>query len=101
MSLAPCGQPVGRADGPHQRPGAAPIAAVKKGVLVKTVAIKVEDDVHARLLMIAELEGVTLTEVIRQAVEAHVGQLRGGDGLAAKAQSMLDAIDRESQSRKD
>ena len=67
---------------------------------MKTVAIKVEDDLHAQLLVVAQLEGVTLTEVIRHAVETHIEQLRKGNGLAAKAKGFLDAIDQEAKSRK-
>lgn len=67
---------------------------------MKTVAIKVDDDLHAQLVVVAQLEGVTLTDVIRQAVEGHIDRLRRGDGLAAKAKGFLDAIDQEAQTRK-
>jgi hypothetical protein len=68
---------------------------------MKTVAIKVEDDLHAQLLVVAQLEATTLTDVIRQAVEQYVEGLKSGDGLATKAQSLLDEIERDTASRRD
>ena len=68
---------------------------------MKTVAIKVEDDLHAQLLLVAQLEGTTLTDVIRQAVEQYVEGLKTGDGLAAKAKSLLDEIDRDVATRRE
>ena len=67
---------------------------------MKTMAIKVEDDLHAQMLLIAQLDGVTLTEVIRQAVEHHVEQLRSGGALAAKAEGLLAVIEQETASKK-
>lgn len=67
---------------------------------MKTVAIKVEDDLHAQLLVIAQLESTTLTDIIRSAVEGYVANLREGDGLAAKAQAVLAEIDQETATRK-
>lgn len=68
---------------------------------MKTVAIKVDDDLHAQLLLVAQLEGTTLTDVIRQAVEQYVEGLKGGDGLASKAQSLLDEIERDVATRRE
>lgn len=68
---------------------------------MKTVAIKVEDDLHAQMVLIAQLDGVTLTEVIRQAVENYVEQLRSGDGLAAKAEGLLAVIEQETATKKE
>ena len=67
---------------------------------LKTVAIKVTDELHAQLLIVAQLEGKSLTEVIRTAVEQYVEQLRTGDGLAARAQALLDEIEQETAGRK-
>lgn len=67
---------------------------------MKTVAIKVDDELHAQLMVVAQLEGVTLTEVIRKAVEAYVETLRTGDGLADKAKALLDEIEQENAAKK-
>lgn len=67
---------------------------------MKTVAIKVEDDLHTQLLLVAQLEGTTLTDVIRQAVEGHVEALRNGGGLAAKAETLMAEIEQETAARK-
>ena len=68
---------------------------------MKTVAIKVEGDLHAQLLLVAQLDGTTLTDVIRQAVEQYVEGLKAGDGLASKAQSLLDEIERDVATRRE
>lgn len=68
---------------------------------MKTVAIKVDDELHARLAIIAQLEGTTLTEVIRQAVVRHVETLQSGEELAARAQGLLEEIEQESASRRE
>jgi hypothetical protein len=67
---------------------------------VKTVAIKVEDDLHAQLLLVAQLQATTLTDVIRQAVETHVSQLIEGEELAAKAETLMAELDQEMAIRK-
>jgi len=67
---------------------------------MKTVAIKVDDELHAQLLLVAQLEGKTLTDVIREAVETYVAALRKGNGLAAKAKDLLEAIDSETAAKK-
>jgi hypothetical protein len=67
---------------------------------MKTVAIKVEDDVHARLLLMAQLSATSLTDVVRQAVDRYVADIGHSEDLAAKAQGLLDAIEEESLVRK-
>ena len=68
---------------------------------MKAIALRLDDDLHAQLQVIAQLQGVTLTELIRTAVETYLDQARRAPELAAKAQGVLDAIDAEAASRRD
>lgn len=68
---------------------------------MKTVAIKVDDALHAQLTAVAQLEGVTATELIRDAVIAHLEAKQADGSLAARAQAVLDEIDREAASKRE
>lgn len=68
---------------------------------MKTVAIKVDDALHAQLTAVAQLEGVTATELIRDAVVAHLEAKQADGSLAARAQAVLDEIDREAASKRE
>ena len=66
----------------------------------KTLAIRLDDDLHARLSVIAQLEGSTITDEIREAIEAHIERKRSGGELSAKAAGVLEDIEREAASRR-
>ena len=68
---------------------------------MKAIALRLDDDLHAQLQVIAQLQGVTLTELIRTAVETYLDQARQAPELAAKAQGVLDDIEAEAASRRD
>jgi predicted transcriptional regulator len=68
---------------------------------MKAIALRLDDGLHAQLQVIAQLQGVTLTELIRTAVETYLDQARQAPELAAKAQGVLDAIEAEAASRRD
>lgn len=67
---------------------------------MKTLAIRLDDDLHAQLNLVAKLQGVTVTEAIRTAIEAHVTQLAADPELSARAESVLAEIDREATERR-
>jgi hypothetical protein len=67
---------------------------------VKTLAIRLPDELHAQLVLVAQLDGVSLAEAIRRAVEAEITRRRDGGELAAQAQAALEAIEHEAASRK-
>ena len=67
---------------------------------MKTLAIRLEDELHLQLTVLAQLDGITITDAIRQAIEAYVGRLRDSDELSTKAQAMLDDIEREADTRR-
>lgn len=67
---------------------------------VKTLAIRLPDELHAQLVLVASLDGVSLAEAVRQAVEASITRRRDSGELAVQAQAALDDIDRETTARR-
>jgi predicted DNA-binding protein len=68
---------------------------------MKTLAIRLEDELHAQLSVLAQLEGITITEEIRQAIEAHLLAKRLQPDIASKAQAVLEDIERDAEARRD
>lgn len=52
---------------------------------MKTMAIRLEDDLHAQLNVIATLEGETITDIIRASIIAYIESRK--DALASKAEA--------------
>ncbi|MGH3525454.1 MAG: hypothetical protein ACRDU4_22155 [Mycobacterium sp.] len=68
---------------------------------VKTIAIRLESDLHAQLSLIAQLRGSTITDEIRQAIETHVSSIKASPELAGKAEGLLSEIEREAIARRE
>lgn len=68
---------------------------------VKTLAIRLEPDLHAQLSLIAQLRGNTITDEIRHALEAHLASVKDSPDLASMADSVLDDIEREAAARRE
>jgi predicted DNA-binding protein len=68
---------------------------------VKTLAIRLEPDLHAQLALIAQLRGSTITDEIRQAIEAHIAAVKASPDLAGRADSVLEEIEREAAARRE
>ena len=66
----------------------------------KTVAIRLDEDVHAQLAIIAQLADTSLTEEIRTAIEAHIDARRTSGELATKAGDALDDIEHDAATRR-
>jgi hypothetical protein len=66
---------------------------------VKTLAIRLEEDTHAQLSVLAQLRQSTITDEIRQAIVSHLHATKADPALSARAQAVLDEIERESQAR--
>lgn len=66
----------------------------------KTLAIRLDPQMHAQLQVIAQLRGSTITDEIRQAIEAHLDVQRSAEDLAAQASTALEEIDREAEARR-
>jgi predicted transcriptional regulator len=71
------------------------------GGKVKTLAIRLEPDVHAQLSLIAQLRSSTITDEIRQAIKSHITATKATPELAAKADAVLDDIEREAAARRE
>ena len=68
---------------------------------MKTLAIKLEDDVHGQLTAIAQLEEQPVTLLIKEAIEAFIESKRNQPELTSRAESLLEEIDREAAARRD
>ncbi len=67
---------------------------------VKTLAIRLENDIHLQLTLIAQLKNSTITEEIRQALAAHVAQAKANGDLVAQAEAAMAEIEREAAERR-
>lgn len=67
---------------------------------VKTLAIRLEPEQHAQLSLIAQLRGNTITDEIKQALEAHINVASSAPELAARAGGALDDIERDAAARR-
>jgi predicted DNA-binding protein len=67
---------------------------------MKTMAIRLEEDTSAQLTVLAQLEGTSVADLIRQAIERLIADKRSEGDLAGRAQAALADIDREALARK-
>jgi predicted DNA-binding protein len=67
---------------------------------VKTLAIRLPDELHAQLVLVASLEEQSLTDTIRQAIEELIERKRADGDLAAQAAKALEEMEQETQARK-
>ncbi|MFT3855120.1 MAG: CopG family transcriptional regulator [Ilumatobacteraceae bacterium] len=67
---------------------------------MKTLAIRLDDDLHARLSVLAQLSGSTITDEIRTAIDKHLETQAHNPELTGKAQAVLDDIERDAQARR-
>ena len=68
---------------------------------MKTLAIRLDDDLHARLTIVAKLAEVSLTDAIRQAIESHVQTMSAKPDIQAKADALRQDIEREAADNKE
>jgi predicted DNA-binding protein len=68
---------------------------------VKTLAIRLEPDLHAQLSVIAQLRSTTITDEIREAIARHVETIRSDGELTGKASTALEEIERDAATRRD
>lgn len=67
---------------------------------MKTLGIRLEEDQHAQLTMIAQLESLTIVDAIRQAIDQWIEARRDRPELKERAQSLLDEIEQEAAARR-
>jgi hypothetical protein len=78
----------------HEQP------AVPAGNGRKTLAIRLEEAQHAQLTMIAQLEELTVTDAIRQAIDQWIESRRNNPQLQQRAEAVLAEIERDANSRR-
>ena len=66
---------------------------------MKTLAIRLDDELHAQLSVLAQLSGTSLTDEIRQALEAHLKAMRSSPELSQRAKAVSEEIEHEAQAR--
>ena len=67
---------------------------------MKTLAIRLEDEQHARLSILAKLAGSSVTDTIRDAIETHLTSLANNPEISAKANALTDEINREAEEQR-
>ncbi len=67
---------------------------------VKTLAIRLEPDLHAQLSLIAQLRGATITDEIKAALEAHIKAAKSMPELSGRADAVLADIERDATARR-
>ncbi|TFV62032.1 hypothetical protein E4P41_08510 [Geodermatophilus sp. DF01-2] len=67
---------------------------------VKTLAIRLEPDMHAQMSLVAQLRSTTITDEIRRAIEAHIALAVADPDFTAQATGVLDEIEREVEARR-
>ena len=67
---------------------------------IKTLGIRLPDDLHAQFVLVAGLDGLSLTDAIRKAVELYVEAKRSEGGFAERAAAVLEEIEREASARR-
>lgn len=68
---------------------------------VKTLAVRLEPDVHTQLVLITQLRSSTITDEIRKALAAHIAGIKENTDLASQAESAIAEIDREAAARRE
>lgn len=90
---------------PEQRPQAQPQEGMPERTQqereqhLKTIAIRVEEGLHAQLRFIAQLNDTSITEEIRKAIETRIATAKDDPDLITRAQQARDEIEREAAAR--
>jgi predicted DNA-binding protein len=67
---------------------------------MKVIAVRIDDDLADRLRAVAELEGTTQIEQIREAIDSHIDSKLANGDLAERAKRALAKIDAEVTNKK-
>ena len=66
---------------------------------MKTLAIRLEEERHAQLSVLAQLAGRTITDEIREAIENHIKARKADPALTMRADDVLSEIERQARER--
>ena len=83
-----------------QLPPATQLARRQEARGVKTIAIRLEDDTSELLSLVAQLEGTSQIDQIREAISSHLERKVAGGDLTARAQEALDEVEREASAKR-
>ena len=67
---------------------------------MKTMAVRLDDELHLQLTVVAQLSGTTVTDAIRQAVHDYIAKLSTDGELATKAQTALQDMEQDLAKRR-
>ena len=67
---------------------------------VKTLGIRLPGNLHAQFALVAQLDGLSLTDAILRAVEHYVATKRAESDFTARAAAALEEIEREAAARR-
>lgn len=67
---------------------------------MKTIAIRLEDETSDLLSLVAQLEGTSQIDQIREAITAHLERKVAEGDLTARAQEALDEVEREAEAKR-
>jgi predicted transcriptional regulator len=68
---------------------------------LKTMAIRFDDERHARLSVLAQLSNASISAIIHLAIDEYLEAKRNDPALAAQADSVLAEIDADARGRRD
>lgn len=69
-------------------------------IKVKTLGIRLPDELHTQFVLVAQLDGLNLTDAVKRAVELYVDSKRGEGDFAERATAALEEIEREAAGRR-
>ena len=67
----------------------------------KTLAIRMDDDTHAQLTVLAQLQDIPVSDALKQAVDDYIESRKGQSQFAEQAETALATIEREAATRRD
>jgi len=67
---------------------------------VKTLGIRLPDELHAQFVLVANLDGLNLTDAVKKAVELYVDSKRSESDFVERAAAVLEEIEREAAARR-
>jgi hypothetical protein len=68
---------------------------------MKTIAVRLEDDVMGLLTFVSQVESTSIVDQIRAAIAVHLEQKVASGNLAARAEQAIADLDREMKARKE
>ena len=67
----------------------------------KTLAIRMDDDTHAQITVLAQLQDIPVSDALKQAVDDYIESRKGQTQFAEQAEDALANIEREAATRRD